>query len=103
MAYFANITYPITDAFRFTVGARKTDHTMFTNTEIYNSLTEPGGGVTGTYQTDDGYWHKEEPINLEYGNTDKKLGVEYDLGANSMLYADWSTSYRLQGQSIRGL
>ena len=102
LAYFANVTYPITDLFRFTVGARKTDHTMFSNSEIYNSLTPPGGGTSEPYQTEDGYWHKTEPINLEYGNVDKKLGVEYDLTANSMLYADWSSSYRLQGQSMPG-
>lgn len=37
-----------------------------------------------------------EVFNDEYADPDYKVGVEYDLGGNSMLYTDYSTSYRVQ-------
>jgi iron complex outermembrane recepter protein len=86
-ALFINMTYPITDAFRATGGLRKSwDDFDFINAEIRGGA--PGAGVledtTGMTNS------------MSYSKPDYKLGVEYDISKNSMAYADYSTSYRVQ-------
>jgi iron complex outermembrane recepter protein len=86
-AVFINMTYPITNTFRATGGIRKSwDDFDFINGEIRGGA--PGAGVledtTGMVNS------------MSYSKPDYKLGVEYDLGKNSMAYADYSTSYRVQ-------
>ena len=86
-AFFANITYPFTDAFRATAGYRQSwDQFITDNYEIK--------GQPGTDELSYAY----EPFLMENnGNPDYKVGVEYDVAGNSMLYADYATSYRIQG------
>jgi iron complex outermembrane recepter protein len=87
-AVFANATYPVTDSFRVTGGIRKSwDDFDFVNFEVRRG---PGGGFEDT-GAGSGMHNK-----MNYSKPDYKLGVEYDVGKNSMVYADYSTSYRLQ-------
>ncbi len=77
LAFYANVTYPITDQFRGTLGYRYSWDEV-TNFEV--------GGKKGP----DGYlWGQE------YEAPDYKVGVEYDLAENSMAWASYATSYRV--------
>ena len=75
---YGNITYPVTSRFRATAGIRKNDHEV----GVWRDLETPS-------QVD-----KRGDL-LTYDKPNYKLGVEYDLADNSMLFADWSTSYRM--------
>jgi iron complex outermembrane recepter protein len=86
-AVYANITYPFTDKFRATGGYRWSwDNIDNMNIEVSNPLLP----VT------------PDPHADKYSAPDYKVGVEYDLGTNSMLYADYATSYRVQGMGGGG-
>lgn len=85
-ALFANITYPVTDTFRFTLGYRQSWDTM--TSDNYESQKEE-------------YWSHRVMENS--GKPDYKIGFEYDLGENSMLYGDYSTSYRVTGMESAAL
>ena len=74
-AAFGNITYPITDAFRVTVGGR------------YTSDKENDTG----WSSDRG---NNPPSEYKTSHGDYKMGTEYDLGSNSMLWVDYSTGYK---------
>ena len=88
-AFFLNITYPVTDAFRVTGGLRKSKDSMYTvNEEIRGAPNLPQGEVA---RQPTEYKIMENPNKPDY-----KFGIEYDLTANSMLYADYATSYRVQ-------
>jgi iron complex outermembrane receptor protein len=79
-AVYANITYPLTDALRATGGVRYTDESNYSsNYESGRNNNEP------------------EVVDMEYSDPDYKIGIEYDLSESSMMYADYSTSYRTQG------
>lgn len=71
-AVFGNITYPFTKEFRGNAGIRYS-----------KDKTQSLGGLFG---------YSNAP---PYKSPDYKLGVEYDLAENSMLYADFATSYRV--------
>jgi iron complex outermembrane recepter protein len=71
-AAFGNITYPITDTFRGTAGIR-----------FSSAKAQSVGGLFGSSNAP------------EYHSPDYKLGVEYDVASNSMLYATFATSYRV--------
>jgi iron complex outermembrane recepter protein len=71
-AVFGNITYPFTDKFRGDVGMRWS----------YDKAQSKGGMFDMS----------NAPA---YKSPDYKVGIEYDLAANSMLYADYATSYRV--------
>jgi iron complex outermembrane receptor protein len=75
-AVFGNITYPITDKFRGNAGYRMSWDKGGT---LMNPPPPGVGASTGQ----------------EYSNPDYKLGVEYDLAENSMFYASYATSYRV--------
>ena len=77
---YANITYPFTDKFRGTAGYRRSWDEA-SNVEVPAKV---GNGITGQ----------------EYSNPDYKVGIEYDLADNSMLYASYATSYRVNGMAI---
>jgi iron complex outermembrane receptor protein len=79
-ALYANITYPLTDTVRGTLGYRRSWDKVG-NTEIPAKV---GDGITGQ----------------EYSNPDYKVGIEYDVGEDSMLYANYATSYRVNGMAI---
>jgi iron complex outermembrane recepter protein len=83
-AIFANITYPVTDKFRVSGGYRKSADTNIVNDIVSGSTSGPGSSYSTT----------------KYNKPDTKLGVEYDLGASSMLYADRATSFRLMGMGM---
>jgi len=91
-ALFANITYPVTDTFRVTAGYRKSWDTMVSdNEEMRGAL--PGSGLPpGTLEYADEHMEQSTA-----GSPDYKLGFEYDLGVNAMVYGDYSTSYRVRG------
>jgi iron complex outermembrane recepter protein len=89
-AIFANVTVPVADTFRLTGGYRASWDEM--TTDNYERTWEPsqGGWVI----------RDESPSqNTTAGRPDYKLGFEYDLGTNSMLFGDYSTSYRVQGMA----
>jgi outer membrane receptor protein involved in Fe transport len=79
-AVYANITYPITDTFRGTAGYRRS----WDKTQNVETPPKVGNGISG----------------MEYSNPDYKLGLEYDLDENVMLYADYATSYRVNAMAI---
>lgn len=84
-AAFLNITYPIIDKMRLTGGIRASWDEMVTDN--YENKIEGG-----QYDLKD----QEPAQNVNDGRPDYKLGFEYDLGTNSMLYGSYSTSYRVQ-------
>jgi iron complex outermembrane recepter protein len=93
-AIFANITYPVTDTFRVTAGYRYSwDSVIMHNNETRGIRGGPDAGLLE---------FTPETFNDPYADPDYKVGVEYDLGANSMVYADYSTSYRVQAMGGGG-
>jgi iron complex outermembrane recepter protein len=87
-ALFINMTYPVTETFRATGGIRKSwDKFNFINNEIRGLFGNPDVSFEDTTGMNN---------SMSYSKPDYKLGVEYDLGKNSMTYADYSTSYRVQ-------
>jgi iron complex outermembrane receptor protein len=93
-AIFANITYPVTDTFRVTGGYRYSwDDVLMHNNETRGIR---GGPDTGKLE------EVHEVFNDPYADPDYKIGVEYDLASNSMVYADFSTSYRVQAMGGGG-
>ncbi|MBN1627168.1 MAG: TonB-dependent receptor [Deltaproteobacteria bacterium] len=87
-AAFGNITYPVTGRFRATAGYRQSWDNLH---NLRDEGTNRGGSID--YQTYD-YENK-------YEKPDYKLGFEYDLSEESMIYADYATSYRNQGMGIQ--
>jgi iron complex outermembrane receptor protein len=86
-AFFLNVTYPVSDAFRATAGYRQSWDKFITDN--YEIKGEPGSPD---------YVYAYEPFLMENdGDPDYKIGLEYDLADNSMLYASYATSYRVQG------
>ncbi len=79
-ALYANVTYPITDSFRGTLGYRRS----WDKVGNVETPAKVGNGVTGQ----------------DYSNPDYKIGVEYDVAQNSMLYADYATSYRVNAMAV---
>jgi iron complex outermembrane recepter protein len=80
-AVYGNITYPFTDKFRGNAGYRRSwDQTG--NVEIPAKV---GNGVTGQ----------------KYSSPDYKVGAEYDIAGNSMAYATYATSYRVNAMAIQ--
>jgi iron complex outermembrane receptor protein len=80
-AAFGNLTYPLTDRFRITAGGR------YTKEDEY-SARAPGGmgpppGPPG------GGGAPQDPSHFDY-----KLGAEYDLSEDSMVWVDYSTGYK---------
>jgi iron complex outermembrane recepter protein len=87
-ALYGNITYPITEAFRVTAGARKTSDELINIGYQWSGTGDPNIMELG----------RDGRSIMEYNDPDYKLGVEYDLAADSMFFADWSTSYRVNGK-----
>ncbi|MBN1625989.1 MAG: TonB-dependent receptor [Deltaproteobacteria bacterium] len=87
-ALYGNVTYPIVDAFRLTVGFRKTWDELINEGFQWNGVGDPSILEPG----------RDGRSVMEYKDPDYKIGVEYDLAENSMLFADWSTSYRVNGK-----
>ncbi|MCB2065183.1 MAG: TonB-dependent receptor [Erythrobacter sp.] len=102
-AAFGEATYSVTDAFRLTAGLRYTDETKTVDAHRYAALgslaclaggTGPGGScelltsagtnVMGTYSATRLNW---------------KLGVEFDVGLDNLLYATAATGFKSGGQA----
>jgi iron complex outermembrane receptor protein len=81
-AVFGNITYPLTQTLRFTGGYRYSWDEMKSFEDDPSKPQGPNAPDQETFQ--------------EYSSPDTKLGFEYDLADNAMLYMDRSTSYRMQ-------
>jgi len=112
-AFFGQITYPVTDAFRLTAGFRKNidDNNMKYRIIIYNvtptgpyadfettPVTDPTapGGVRNVYDTGvKKFTNNSSPSTY-------KVGVEYDLAKDNMVYASYSTGYINGGLNVEG-
>ncbi|MBN1627994.1 MAG: TonB-dependent receptor [Deltaproteobacteria bacterium] len=88
-AAFGNMTYPITNAFRVTAGGR------YTSDKEIQKAAQGGRGAVGPRVETDYYSH----------HFDYMLGVEYDVGTSSMLWANYSTGYKhiMRGQPSQTL
>jgi iron complex outermembrane recepter protein len=114
-AFFGQVTYPVTDAFRITGGFRKNNDNnnmkyriiiynvtqngqyaeFFNQTTAVNDPTVPGG-VRHVYDTGIlKFTQNSSPATY-------KAGVEYDLAKDSMAYAYYSTGYINGGLNIQG-
>jgi iron complex outermembrane recepter protein len=81
-AAYGNITYPVIKQLRLTGGIRFSDERNYTHQVNYPDMFT--GGL-----------HEEfADVKHPADKPDHKLGIEYDLGENSMLFIDNSTSYR---------
>ena len=83
-APFGQITYPITDTFRVTAGLRHTSDTKSQASHVV-SVAVPG------------YDSGRVVYDADFSATTYKFGVEYDVAAQSMLYAQVSTGYKAGG------
>lgn len=102
-AAFGEATYSVTDEFRLTAGLRFTDETKTVDAHRYarlgslqclaggdgpgdscELLTSAGTNVMGTYSASRLNW---------------KLGVEYDVGMDNLLYATAATGFKSGGQA----
>jgi len=80
-AFFVNATYPFTDKLRGSAGYRRS----WDDFENFEVPAMSGTGYTGQ----------------SYSKPDYSVGVEYDLASNSMIYANYATSYRVNAMSVR--
>lgn len=86
-AIYGNITYPFNEKLRVTAGLRYSkdeNESLQAAQNLQSDLT-----LKDIYST--GY--------ADYDSPDYKIGVEYDIRPQSMLYADISTSYRVMAIS----
>jgi iron complex outermembrane receptor protein len=81
-AFLGNITYPMTDQFRLVAGLRYSDDSAYSTRTVVE-----GTGLNTTSDMDHDGWNY-------------KLGVEYDMSQDIMLYANWATSYRVEGEAM---
>jgi iron complex outermembrane receptor protein len=82
-AIFANATYPISDRFRANFGGRYTQDLQQSHVidRWFPGFTPPPMGGPAGFDTDVKFF-------------DYKLGIEYDISDNSMLWLDYSTGSR---------
>jgi iron complex outermembrane receptor protein len=81
-AAYGNVTYPFTDRFRLTGGARITSETF----DAHQKFETPPQLPPGMIILFDWVWEDTNP--------DYKFGFEYDLTQDSMLWAHYTTSIR---------
>lgn len=79
-AVFGNLTYPVTDIFRLVGGIRYT-----TDEEVLKSIN------TTPMFPGQPYLEVDE---FDSSHTDYKVGAEYDLSEDTMLWVDYSTGYK---------
>jgi len=88
-AAYGNVTYPVTNQLRLTGGLRYSDDSTSFELEAYPDMWTRG--------------YQYEKATTKYKDPDYKIGFEYDLGENSMLFLDYSTSYRTnKGEDSEG-
>lgn len=105
-AAFAQVTYPLTDALRVTGGARYTEDTKRRDNRIFNGFgfeSDPNGPFTltnpGTTLCTTGVVNNQPGCSIR-GKFDAltwKVGMEYDVGPDSMLYVDAAKGFRSGG------
>lgn len=84
-SFFANVTYPFTDDLRITGGVRFNDNDYFYDTTQSMASSEE----EGAYTVESKVQTTESPDNPDF-----KLGFEYDLNEDVMLYGSYGSSYR---------
>ena len=85
-AVYANITYPLTDQFRGTLGYRYSWDEATFDERMYVSKAK-GGLVAKVVDT-----------GMIYEDPDYNVGFEYDLTQDSMAWGSWATSYRMDAR-----
>jgi len=85
LGIFGNITYPVVDNLRLTTGYRRSKDKIYQFNKEWKQDPKTGEPML-----------KDEVNNMDYTAPDYKVGFEYDLGTQSMLYGDYSTSYRMR-------
>ncbi|MFT5767819.1 MAG: iron complex outermembrane receptor protein [Halioglobus sp.] len=100
-AVFGQGTYSLTEALRVTVGLRysvdekeqsRTGVGITDNVTGYRLLS---GGATGP--------EAAESVDDDWSDVTGKLGIDYDLGENSMIFASFSTGYKSGGIPFNGV
>lgn len=84
-AVLGNITYPVTNEFRLVAGARYSKDRAMSSTLVPIKLTP---------------FDRETFSDMTQSSPDFKLGIEYDLSEASMLFASYSTSYRVEQEAM---
>jgi iron complex outermembrane recepter protein len=90
LAFFGQGTYSVTDKLRFTLGARYTEDKKkrFGFTVVAPGLTAPPNPLPpGTSYTNKQSWDR----------FNWKVGADFDIAPNALLYASYSTGYRAGG------
>lgn len=86
-AIYGNITYPVREDLRLSAGIRK-------GTDSFDQIgTQSSLQTDGTYAVATKVQEMDAPTEPDW-----KFGVEYDLDENTMLYTNYSTSYRVQSK-----
>jgi iron complex outermembrane recepter protein len=96
LAWFGQGTYSLTDQLRFTAGVRytKDDKSRLGATVNHRTLDEPLDFVASpTNPLPDSL----NDADVDYEKTTWRLGVEYDIGQDTMLYANVATGYKAGG------
>lgn len=95
-AVFAQSTFNITDDVRFTAGARytKDDKSRQGNTIFHQFRDEP---INYTPGPDNNIPDSRNDASVNYSETTWKLGAEYDIEDNILLYGMVSTGYKAGG------
>ena len=83
-AFFGQATYPLTDRFRVTGGIRHSTDAMSKDYRYY---------FIGPPILDSGLIHYEQDVT----STTYKAGIEFDIGEDSMLYAQIATGFKQGG------
>lgn len=91
-AFFANVTYPVLDRFRLTAGYRQSWDLLSSDDTTVQNATGSTAQQGPDAQAGTTITHSSMENN---GKPDFKYGFEYDLAENSMVYGDYSTSYRV--------
>lgn len=95
---YGQLTYPVTAALRLTAGARYT-HTKSTYAyQLYQ--TDLGGALNSAGEPLVIYESPTYDRSIEETNVSYKVGAEYDLAVQSMLYADVSTGFKAGGLGV---
>ena len=108
-AIFGEVTYSVLDTLRLTAGARHTmenksqdGYTVLDGAFTATNCPTPGVAVAGPttnngYQYPNGYCQVPNGGRLNFKNESWKLGVEFDLAAQSLLYANARTGFKAGG------
>lgn len=101
LAFFGQSTYSLTDTLRLTVGARYTtdDKSRVGNTIFHVNVGDPLDYTTGPNATVNPLGRRDSLNNAsaKFGKGTWKLGLDYDLTDDTLLYGTVSTGYKAGG------